>query len=165
MSSREDPTRPVTVPFRHQYYPVPRGLIMDNDGRTIMDLFRTVTLTTKSLLLLVVALPASDAAGQAVKELVGAWTLVSVTVEQGGKKVEPFGPNPNGSLMLDGNGHFSIMVVRPGLPKFASNNRQAGTADENKAVVQGSFAYFGTYSVSEVDRTISLHIEGGTFPN
>jgi hypothetical protein len=130
-----------------------------------MDLFRTVTLTTKSLLLLVVALPASDAAGQAVKELVGAWTLVSVTVEQGGKKVEPFGPNPNGSLMLDGNGHFSIMVVRPGLPKFASNNRQAGTADENKAVVQGSFAYFGTYSVSEVDRTISLHIEGGTFPN
>jgi hypothetical protein len=125
-------------------------------------MFRTVTLTTMSLLLLVVALSAGDAAEQTAKDLVGAWTLVSVTVEQGDKKVELFGPNPNGSLMLDGNGHFSIMVVRPGLPKFASNNRAAGTAEENK---QGTLAYFGTYSVSEADRMISMHIEGSTFPN
>jgi hypothetical protein len=32
--------------------------------------------------------------------------------------------------------------------------------------VQGSVAYFGTYSVaSEKDRTVSLRIEGSTFPN
>jgi len=79
--------------------------------------------------------------------------------------VEPFGPNPIGAMMLDGNGRFSIAVIRPGLPKFASNNRQAGTADENKAAVQGSLAYFGTYSVSEADRMISMNIEGSTFPN
>jgi hypothetical protein len=103
-----------------------------------MKLFRMLTLTTVSLLLLTVALPAGNAAGQAAKELVGAWTLASVTVEQDGKKVEPFGPNPNGSLMLDGNGHFSIVVIRPGLPKFASNNRVAGTVEENKAAVQGA---------------------------
>jgi Lipocalin-like domain len=109
-----------------------------------MKLFRTLTLTTMSLLLLAVALPAGDAVGQTAKELVGAWTLISLSVEQGGKKVEPFGANPNGFLMLDGNGHFSIMVVRPGLPKFASDNRVAGTAEENKAAVQGSLAYFGT---------------------
>jgi hypothetical protein len=130
-----------------------------------MKLFRMLTLTTMSLLFLTVALPAGNAAGQAAKELVGAWTLASVTVEQDGKKVEPFGPNPNGSLMLDGNGHFSIVVIRPGLPKFASNNRVAGTVEENKAAVQGSLAYFGTYSASEADRMISMHIEGSTFPN
>ena len=130
-----------------------------------MNLFRTLTRTTMSLLFLAVALPAGDAAGQTAKELVGAWTLVSVNVEQGGKKVEPFGPNPNGSLMLDGSGRFSITVIRAGLPKFASNNRVAGTAEENKAAVQGSLAYFGTYSVSEADRMISMHIEGSTFPN
>ena len=130
-----------------------------------MNRFHTLTLTTMSLLLLAVALPAGDAAGQTAKELVGSWTLVSVSVEQGEKKVEPFGPNPNGSLMLDGSGRFSITVIRAGLPKFASNNRQAGTAEENKAAVQGSLAYFGTYSVSEADRMISMQIEGSTFPN
>ncbi len=130
-----------------------------------MNLVRTLIRATMLLLLATVALPAGDTAGQAAKELVGAWTLVSVTVEQGGKKVGPFGPNPNGSLMLDGNGHFSIVAVRPGLPKFASNNRVAGTAEENTAAVRGSLAYFGTYSVSEADRIISMHIEGSTFPN
>src|ERR1700749_4589862 len=51
------------------------------------------------------------------------------------------------------------------LPKFASNNRETGTAEENKAIVQGSLAYFGTYAVSEPDKTITTHIESSTFPN
>jgi Lipocalin-like domain len=51
------------------------------------------------------------------------------------------------------------------LPKFASNNRETGTAEENKAIVQGSLAYFGTYTVSETDKTITTHIESSTFPN
>jgi len=33
------------------------------------------------------------------------------------------------------------------------------------AIVQGSLAYFGTYSVSETDKTITSHIESSTFPN
>ncbi len=31
--------------------------------------------------------------------------------------------------------------------------------------MQGSIAYFGTYSVSETDKTITTHIESSTFPN
>ena len=34
-----------------------------------------------------------------------------------------------------------------------------------EAVVQGSLAYFGTYSVSETDKTIITHIVSSTFPN
>jgi ABC-type uncharacterized transport system substrate-binding protein len=41
------------------------------------------------------------------------------------------------------------MVVRSDLPKFGSNNRMSGTPEENKAIVQGSIAYFGTYSIDE----------------
>ena len=106
-----------------------------------------------------------DAVAQTAKDLVGSWTLVSIRTEQGGNKVEPFGPQPKGALMLEGNGRFSIVIVRPGLPKFAANSRMAGTPEENKAVVQGSLAYFGTYSVSEADKTLALQIEGSTFPN
>jgi len=31
--------------------------------------------------------------------------------------------------------------------------------------MQGSIAYFGTYSVSETDKVITFHIDGSTFPN
>src|SRR5262249_52921942 len=40
----------------------------------------------------------------------------------------------------------ATLAVRSDLPKFASNNRDMGTPEENKAVVQGSITYFGTYS-------------------
>lgn len=130
-----------------------------------MHLIQTLIRATMLLLLTPVVLPVDYAAGQATKSLVGTWTLVSVTVEQAGGKVEPFGPNPNGSLMLDSDGHFSIVVVRPGVPKFASNNRVTGTAEENTAATRGSLGYFGTYTVSEADRMITMHIQGSTFPN
>ena len=37
-------------------------------------------------------LPADFVSAQTAKDLVGAWTTVSVTVEQGDKKFEPIGP-------------------------------------------------------------------------
>ena len=57
--------------------------------------------------------------------------------------------------MYDDTGHFSVIITRFDLPKFASNNRETGTAEENKAIVQGSLACFGTYSVSETDKSIT----------
>jgi hypothetical protein len=99
------------------------------------------------------------------KDLVGTWTLVSITLEKDGKKIDFYGPNPQGQLMYDANGHFSVIITRSDLPKFASNNREAGTPEENEAIVHGSLAYFGTYSVSETDKIITSHVESSTFPN
>jgi len=96
---------------------------------------------------------------------VGTWTLVSITLEQDGKKTDFYGPNPQGQETYEANGHVLVIITRSDLPKFASNNREAGTPEENKAVVQGSLAYFGTYSVSETDKTITTHIVSCTFPN
>jgi hypothetical protein len=93
------------------------------------------------------------------------WVFVSSTLEQAGKKTDFYGPNPQGQLMFDPNGHFSEIITRSDLPKFASNNRQSGTPEENKAAMQGSIAFFGTYSVSETDKVLTFHIEGSTFPN
>jgi Lipocalin-like domain len=58
-----------------------------------------------------------------------------------------------------------MIITRADLPKFAYDNREAGTAKENKVVVQGSIANFGTYSVNESDKAVTLHIEGSTYPN
>ena len=99
------------------------------------------------------------------KDLVGTWTLVSVVAERDGKKFDSYGPNAKGSLVFDANGRYSMIFIAAGLPKFASGNRSSGTADENKAVVAGSLAHFGTYVVDEADKSLTLQIDRATFPN
>ena len=101
----------------------------------------------------------------APKELVGTRTLVSITLEYDGKKTDFFGANPQGQLTFDPNGRFSVIITRSDVPKFASNSRDAGTSEENKTAMEGSIAYFGTYSVSEADTVIRYHIDGSTYPN
>ena len=104
------------------------------------------------------------AAAQTAKDLVGAWTLLSdVNTGSDGSKVDAYGPNPLGLAIFDNSGRFAIIFSRNNLPKFASNNRMQGTPEENRAIVQGSFAIFGTYSVA--DNVITQHIDGGTWPN
>ena len=99
------------------------------------------------------------------KELVGTWTMVSITLEKDGKKTDLFGPEPQGRLIRDADGHVFYIATRGDLPKFASNNRAAGTPEENKAVVEGSISYFGTVTADEADKTYTQHIEVCSFPN
>jgi hypothetical protein len=99
------------------------------------------------------------------EQVVGTWTAVSQYVEQNGKKLEPFGSNPKGMVVYDRAGHFILVLQRATLPKFASNNRLTGTDEENKAIVQGSIAYFGRYSIDEKTGKMNLHYEGSTYPN
>jgi Lipocalin-like domain len=99
------------------------------------------------------------------ERLIGTWRLTSLTRGEGADRALPYGPNPKGIMMVDGNGHFMITVVRSDLPAFASGNRMTGSAAENAAVVQGCIAYFGTYSIDEATHVITVNVEGSTFPN
>jgi Lipocalin-like domain len=55
--------------------------------------------------------------------------------------------------------------MRSDIPKFASNNKNTGTDAENKAVVQGTIANYGTYKVDEENHKASVHFIGSTYPN
>ena len=115
---------------------------------------------------LVIGLVSTGAAvAQTAKDFVGTWTLVSSITEQGGNKSDTFGPNAKGVLVYDGSGRYVITFVGANLPKFASNNRATGTADENKAIVGGSLTHFGTYAVNEADKSFTFRVESATFPN
>ena len=121
-----------------------------------------ITVAVAAAAYLVTAVP--GAVAQTAKDLVGTWTLESDTsITPDGRTLQPFGPNPQGIAIFDGNGRFAIVISRPDLPKFASNNRMHGTAQENEAIVHGSFAFFGTYSIA--DGIIVQHIEGGMWPS
>jgi hypothetical protein len=130
---------------------------------------RPIVFAVPSLIVFAFLAGAPNAIGQATKtdkeRLVGSWTTVSATAGGGGSQAEPYGPNPNGIMMVDVGGHLSLTQLRSDLPKFQSNNRFTGTADENKAIVQGSIAFFGTYVIDEATHEIAITIKGSTFPN
>jgi Lipocalin-like domain len=132
-----------------------------------MRLLVTLASVAVGLVVPAIAQEHTQQAERTLKEqLAGTWLLVSNYNERpDGSRFEPLGANPIGILIFDGNGHISSQLMRSELPKFASNNRQEGTAEENKAIVQGVLCYFGTYSVNEADHTLNFHIESSSFPN
>lgn len=102
---------------------------------------------------------------QAAPDLVGSWSLVSLTVTASGSEVEVLGPHPKGQLIFGSDGRYDLIGVNADLPKFARDNRLSGTAEENKRIAQGNVAHFGTYTVDPAGQVIVFHIQNSTFPN
>jgi hypothetical protein len=98
--------------------------------------------------------------------IVGSWSLlIDDAVKADGTHQPNFGPNPEGIAIFSADGHFAVTITRVGRPKFASNSRATGTAEENKAAVAGANAFFGTYTVDEASKTLTMRISGATYPN
>jgi len=94
------------------------------------------------LLLLGLALMSPASAQSAAKslkdEVIGHWQLVSVTVNGG----TPYGAAPQGSMFLDAGGHVSVIVISDGGAR--------------------NVAYFGTYTLDDADKTMSIHVDGSS---
>jgi hypothetical protein len=134
-----------------------------------MNRLATLALGTVALVSSGLVLPGSGvlAEQKTLKEqVVGTWAFsADENVAPDGTKRQLFGRNGKGLLVLAANGQYSQIIVRADVPKFKSDNRMEGTADENKAAVQGTTAAFGTWSVDEANKTLIVHVEGGLFPN
>lgn len=99
------------------------------------------------------------------EQLLGTWTLVSVSATRpDGTKEQPFRAD-EGILMFDAYGHYSIQLCTQGRAKYASNNRMKGTPEEYQATAQGCNTYWGRYSVNETDQALAIKIEHAMFPN
>src|SRR5262245_2213587 len=110
--------------------------------------------------------PPADAAAirNSREALIGQWNLVSLTAEQDGRSFRPFGENPVGILIFDGEGRYATQVMRADLPKFSGQNRMRGTPEENHAIVAGCIAYHGTYAL-RAPGVIDMHITACSYPN
>src|SRR5437879_1532685 len=105
-------------------------------------------------------LPGNTIAQQkSIKEqIVGTWTFVSaIDVFPDGRRNDRWGPNPKGVFIFEGNGHYAQFITRSDLPKFAGGTVDKGTAEENKAVLAGFVASFGTYTVNEAEKMVITH--------
>jgi lipocalin-like protein len=161
----------MTIHTRH-----PNSAKLDKDRSTAL-------ITALALLCMTVVLPSGSAIGQSQMvplpsgraaghsqvskdRLVGTWTYESIVLERtDGTSVAPFGPDPKGFITLSADDRYSLQLIRPDIPKIASEDRLSGTAEENRAVAQGVVSQFGTYSVNEAEGTLTLHVETSSFPN
>jgi hypothetical protein len=106
-------------------------------------------------------------AQQSLKEqLLGTWILVAWDqVRPDGSKFQKYGTDPRGFHIFERNGRFFAMMARPDLPKIAASDPQKATPEEARAIMAGSIAYYGTYTVNEPERMVILRMEATTFPN
>jgi hypothetical protein len=130
---------------------------------------RRIIVTASAMMAVGLASLPTSAIGQqkSLKEqLVGTWRSVSTIITHpDGTKVQPFDDNPKGALIFNGDGNFVLLNTRSDLPKIASKNRLDVTPEEARTVYRGIYGFFGTYDVSEADRTFKLTVVGSTFPN
>jgi hypothetical protein len=139
---------------------------VENSIRKTASVFLVASFTVGLMLAGSQAGWAQQPAGGVKEQLVGTWIMVSNdTIFPDGKRIHTFGPNPQGMLIFDAGGRYSLQACRPDRPKFASNQRDKGTPEENQAVVQGCNPHWGKYTVDEKDRVINFQIEHALFPN
>lgn len=81
----------------------------------------------------------AQAPGKSLKDqLVGRWDLVAV----GTGGADPYGTNPTGSMLIDADGHYSVIVITGGKAR--------------------NISYFGTYTLDPAANTMTMHIDGST---
>jgi hypothetical protein len=69
--------------------------------------------------------------------------------------------NPSGSLSLNGNGRYTVIVAAKGR---TTTSRENVTPEAYKAIAQGFAANFGTWSVNEAEKTLTQNAEEELFP-
>ena len=122
--------------------------------------------------LLIILLPLSvfvtSTKGQNMKQksFIGTWTLLKFTLKQADGKISyPYGENPIGQLLYDGNGNMMVEIMKPDIKKFESPNPLQGTPEEISSAYNGFIAYYGTYTIQPASNLIIHHIKACSFPN
>ena len=132
---------------------------------------RWLVLASASSLAGLIAFTGESAAQQSrptsADQLVGTWTLVRWwNIADDGHEMPPpiDSKDMRGLLMFDSGRRFSLVIASE-RPRWKSPDRMEGTPEENTAAARGTLAYFGTYSVSESDRSFTLHVDRSLHPN
>jgi len=109
--------------------------------------------------------PAASGAA-AGPSLVGTWILNAADdIRPDGTRVQAYGTNPRGLLILNADGRYSLQIFRSDRPTFASGDKRKGSVAEYEAAVLGMSSHVGRYVVDVTNGTITFRIELASFPN
>ena len=114
---------------------------------------------------------ASSAAAQANRGIVGSWRVVQFDDVENGNVIHRFGEKPLGLFVYTADGHVAIQISNPANPRCLAPARKSGpgrkdetqlpacTAAQMQALLDGTVAYWGTYSVDEAASVVIHHVK------
>ena len=98
--------------------------------------------------------------------LEGTWVMTAAyEILADGTRTTNYGEHPNGLLMVDKVGRYSIQIFRPDRPKFASGDKKKGTPEEYAEAVLSSSTHTGRVVVDPIRGKLIFNIESASYPN
>lgn len=121
------------------------------------------------LCLLLAALPMGASAMASEPQLLslqGTWVMTSAyEILADGRRTTNYGEHPNGLLIVDKDGRYSLQIFRPTRPKFASGDKTRGTPDEYREAVLGSSTHTGHVVLDAAKGKLTFEIDTASYPN
>lgn len=106
---------------------------------------------------------AADARALSMK---GTWQMTGAyEVLADGSRTTNYGEHPQGLMIVDDEGRYSIQIFRPDRLKFAAGVKGQGTPEEFRVAAMGSSTHFGRVVVDASKRRLTFKIEASSFPN
>lgn len=114
------------------------------------------------------ARPAESMLSGGTSGIVGTWRLVKFEDIEDGKVIRRFGERPNGLFVYTADGHVIIQIANPANPACVTEGKKTlpgrkddialavCTPEQLEALLNGSVAYWGTYSV-DMSKGIVTH--------
>ena len=121
-----------------------------------------------ALLALLALAPAAATAqaGAAAHSLTGTWALTAADeIGRDGVRRQSYGPEPQGLLIIDADGRYSLQLFRRDRRRFASGSKRQGTADEYADAVLGMSSHVGRCLIDSITGTWIFRSELASFPN
>jgi len=98
--------------------------------------------------------------------LEGTWIMTSAfEILADGTRTTNYGEHPNGLMMVDKVGRYSIQIFRPNRTKFTSGDKTRGTPEEYRETVLGGSTHTGRVVVDAANRKLIFKIETAIYPN
>jgi hypothetical protein len=124
--------------------------------------------TTKAAALSLAAALSTSAvqANEAVFPLAGSWGLVAADqLRPDGSRGPDYGAAPQGLLLIDAQGRYSLQIFQSERPRFASGDKKTGTAAEYQAASLGASSHFGNMELDAATHTLTFNIVGSAYKN
>jgi hypothetical protein len=119
-------------------------------------------------ILLMATLPALSVEAHPIKkgDLIGTWVYESAYTEfPDGRRIDQFGPKPQGIFIILPNGWYSHIIIADDLPDVKSGLLKETTPTEAEALAENVLAHYGTYTVDEARGILTVTILKSSFPN
>ena len=98
--------------------------------------------------------------------LAGTWTLTAADrLYPDGKRTRDYGEHPEGRLIIDAQGRYSLQIFNGERLRVASGDKATATPPELASAVLGCSTHYGTVAVDPAAHVLVFRIEGASFAN